>query len=108
MRIVTTVALDPEVFQTARKHFKNLSATVNEMLRLAVEVKDPDNKELFDLVKMKEKLRQENKDLEVEIRRKKRESKEKKRNEQETYIPEAVKHPSLARIDKDPRIPKTH
>ena len=75
MKVHPSITVDAEVWQLAKQEFKNISELMNDLLKSALMISNPENKEFLDLLKIKQQLQNDIlelrkvKDKEVQIKK---------------------------------------
>ena len=88
MKTTASFTMDTEVVQLAKERYGNLSATINELLKTALELDNSENKNLFDATKLLEKTTEKVKAAKEELEKLEAKRKEAENVQKETYTPE--------------------
>lgn len=84
-KVQASLTIEIDVWEAAKSHFENVSATVEEILKSLLIDSKPDIKEAFDALKMKQQLEKDIKKLESEKKELEKKKKRKKENEGESF-----------------------
>lgn len=86
VKITRHVSLDREVYDMATQVFPNVSGTLNEILKAMLIDKKPEARELFDIMQMNMKLKEEQQKLNKEIDMLKKEAEKIKEKDKIEYV----------------------